>query len=120
MWAVARILPAPGQCKRGYLVTPFSVTWRIGAAPTRSRMLHSIEAMAESGTLSQGLLGGSMRIWWSVGLVCTLLAIAMSATLGHRACVATAEAAPPTQTVPQAAQHPALEGSQTDGAIHLN
>ena len=61
-----------------------------------------------------------MRIWWSVGLVCTLLAIAMSTTLGHRACVATAEAAPPTQTVPQAAQHPALEGSQTDGAIHLN
>jgi type II secretory pathway component GspD/PulD (secretin) len=61
-----------------------------------------------------------MRIWWSVGLMCTLLAIAMSATLGHRACVATAEAAPPTQTVPQAAQHPALEGSQTEGAIHLN
>jgi general secretion pathway protein D len=61
-----------------------------------------------------------MRIWWSVGLMCTLLAIAMSATLGHRACVATAEAAPPTQTVPQAVQHPALEGSQTDGAIHLN
>ena len=52
-----------------------------------------------------------MRIWWSVGLMCTLLAIAMSATLGHRACVATAKAAPHPDG-PPAVQHPALQGSR--------
>ena len=61
-----------------------------------------------------------MRIWWLVGLVCTLLAIAMSTTLGHRACVGTAEAAPPTRTVPQAVQRPASEGSHTGETVYLN
>ena len=60
------------------------------------------------------------RIWWLVRLVGTLLVIAMSATLGHRACLATAEAAPPTQDIPQQPQRQAPEGSQTDGAVHLN
>ena len=73
-----------------------------------------------------------VRILWVVGLVCTLLVIATSATLSHRVCLVTAEASPPTQGAPQAAQHPAPEGSRTDGShpvagsraregtIHLN
>ena len=73
-----------------------------------------------------------IRIWWLVGLVCTLLVVALSATLGHRAHLAMAEASPPTQGVPQAAQYPAPAGSRADGGrpgagdrardgtIHLN
>jgi hypothetical protein len=73
-----------------------------------------------------------MRILWLVRLVCTLLVIAMSARLDHRARLATAEAFPPTQGVPQVAQRPAPEDSRVDGShpvsgdrvrdgtIHLN
>ena len=46
------------------------------------------------------------HIWWLVGLVCTLLVIAMSATPGHRARLATAEASPPIQETLQMAQRP--------------
>jgi general secretion pathway protein D len=59
-------------------------------------------------------------MWWLVRFVSALLVIALSATPGHRARLATAEAAPPTQTVAQAAQRPAPEGSRTDGTVHLN
>jgi len=64
--------------------------------------------------------------------VCTLLVMATSPKLGHRTRLATAEASPLTQGAPQAAQHPAPEGSRTDGShpvagsraregtIHLN
>jgi len=48
--------------------------------------------------------------------VCALLVMAMNPNLGHRACLATAEAFPLTQGAPQAAQHPAPEGSRTDGS----
>jgi type II secretory pathway component GspD/PulD (secretin) len=73
-----------------------------------------------------------IRILWLVGLVGTLLVIAMSAKLGHRARLATAEAFPPTQGASQAAQHPVSEGNRADGSrpvsgdrardgtIHLN
>ena len=57
-----------------------------------------------------------IRILWLVGLVCALLVMAMNPNLGHRACLATAEAFPLTQGAPQAAQHPAPEGSRTDGS----
>ena len=60
------------------------------------------------------------RIWWRVGLVGALLGLALSARLGPRTRLATAEAAPPTQTVPQAAQRPAPESSHTSGTVHLN
>jgi general secretion pathway protein D len=46
--------------------------------------------------------------------------ITMSATPRHRACLATAEAAPPTKRIPQAAQRPASEDSHTGGTVHLN
>ena len=73
-----------------------------------------------------------IRILWFVGLVYILLMIAMSAKLGYRTRLATAEAFPLTQGALQAAQHPAPEGSPTDGnrpvagdraregTIHLN
>jgi general secretion pathway protein D len=73
-----------------------------------------------------------IRILGLVGLVCTLLVIAMSPKLGHMACLATTEAFPLTQGALQAAQHPAPAGSRTDGShpvagdraregtIHLN
>jgi type II secretory pathway component GspD/PulD (secretin) len=61
-----------------------------------------------------------IRIWWLVGLVCTLLVIAMSTRLGHRTPLAKAEAAPPTQKSLQVAQRPAPEGSRADGTVHLN
>jgi type II secretory pathway component GspD/PulD (secretin) len=73
-----------------------------------------------------------IRILWLVRLVCTLLVIAMSAKLGHRVRLATAEASPPTRGVPQVAQRLASEGSRADGGhpvsgdrardgtIHLN
>ena len=60
------------------------------------------------------------RIWWVVGLVCSLLAIAISARLGHRTHLATAEASPPIQDTLQMAQRPAPEGRRADGTIHLN
>ena len=72
------------------------------------------------------------HIWWLVGLVCTLLVIAMSARPGHRTRLATAEASPPIQETLQMAQRPAPEGSHADGnqarsgdraragTIHLN
>jgi general secretion pathway protein D len=56
------------------------------------------------------------RIWWLVGLVCTLLVIVMSAMPGHRTRLATAEAAPPTQE----AQRPVPKGSHSEGTVHLN
>jgi type II secretory pathway component GspD/PulD (secretin) len=58
------------------------------------------------------------RLWWLVGLVCTLLVIAMSPRLDHRTRLATAAAAPPTQASLQVAQRPA--GSRADGTVHLN
>jgi type II secretory pathway component GspD/PulD (secretin) len=72
--------------------------------------------------ISHVLLEGSMRrrMWWLVGFAGALLVIALSATPGHRARLATAEAAPPTQGAPQAAQPPTPEGSRTDGTVHLN
>jgi len=60
------------------------------------------------------------RIWWVVGLVCTLLAIVISARPGHRTHLATAEASPPIQETLPMAQRPAPEGSRADGTIHLN
>jgi type II secretory pathway component GspD/PulD (secretin) len=60
------------------------------------------------------------RIWWLVGLVCTLLVIAVSARPGHRTRLATAEASPPIQETLQMAQRPAPEGSHADRTIHLN
>jgi general secretion pathway protein D len=68
------------------------------------------------------LLEGSMRRrkWWLGGFVGVLLVVALSATPSHRGRLATAEAAPPTQGVPQAAQHSAPEGSRADGTIQLN
>ena len=60
------------------------------------------------------------RMWWWVGLVGTLLVLAMGARLGHKTRPATAEASPPTQGAPQGAQHPAPEGSHTGGTVHLN
>ena len=45
-------------------------------------------------------------------LCATLLVVAMSAKLGHRTRLATAEASPPTQETLQMAQHPAPEGSR--------
>ena len=59
-------------------------------------------------------------IWRLVGLVCTLLVIAMSARLGHRTRLATAEASPPIQGTLQVAQRPVPEGSHTDRTVHLN
>ena len=61
-----------------------------------------------------------IRLWWLVGFAGTLLMIAISATPGHRAPLAMGEAAPPTQRVPQAAQHPAPEGSHIDETVQLN
>src|SRR4030095_14254560 len=68
------------------------------------------------------LLGGSMRRrkWWLVGFAGALLVIALSATPGPRVRLATAEAAPPIQRVPPAAQHSASEDSRADGTIQLN
>ena len=60
------------------------------------------------------------HIGWVGGLVCTLLVIAMSARLGHRTRLATAEASPPIQATLQVAQRPAPEGSHTDRTVHLN
>ena len=60
------------------------------------------------------------RIWRLVGLVCTLLVVAMSARPSHRACLATAEASPPIQETLQMAQRPAPEGSRANGTVHLN
>ena len=54
------------------------------------------------------------RIWRLVGLVGTLLVVAMSARPGHRACLATAEASPPIQETLQMAQRPAPEGSHAE------
>ena len=59
-------------------------------------------------------------IWWLVGPVCTLLVIVMSAWLGHRTRLATAEASPPIQGTLQVAQRPVPEGSHTDRTVHLN
>ena len=56
-----------------------------------------------------------VRTWWLVGLVWTLLVIALSIPLGYMARLATAEASPPTPGVPQTAQRPAPEGSRPDG-----
>ncbi len=73
-----------------------------------------------------------VRILWVVGLLGTLLVIATSTTLSYGVRIVTAEASPPTQEAPQAAQRPAPEGSRTDesrplsgnrapdGTIHLN
>ena len=41
-----------------------------------------------------------IRILWLVGLVCTLLVMAMSPKLGHRTRLAMAEASPLTQGAP--------------------
>lgn len=72
------------------------------------------------------------RISWLVGPVGALLVIAMSTTLGHRACLATADVSPTAQGVLQVAQNQAPEDSRTDGGrrrsgdrarertIHLN
>ena len=60
------------------------------------------------------------HIWWLVGPVCTLLVIAMSARLGHRTRLATAEASPPIQDTQQIAQRPAPEGSRANETVHLN
>jgi general secretion pathway protein D len=60
------------------------------------------------------------RRWWSGVLVCPLLVIAMITTPGHRARLATVEAAPPTQGATQAAQRPAPKGSHSEGTVHLN
>jgi len=71
--------------------------------------------------LSQGLLGGSMRIReWLVGPVYTLLVITLSTKMDHRARLATAEASSPIQGALQAAQRLAPEGGHADGTIHLN
>ena len=72
--------------------------------------------------ISHVLLEGSTRRrrWWLVGLVCALLVSALSASPGHRARLATVEAAPPIQGLPQVAQRPALEGNRADGTVHLN
>ena len=59
-------------------------------------------------------------IWRLAGLLCTLVLIAMSVRLGHRACLATAEASPPIQDTRQIAQRPAPEGSRANGTVHLN
>ena len=60
------------------------------------------------------------RLWWLVGLGCSLLAIAISARPGHRTRLAIAEASPPIQDTLQMAQRPAPEGNRADGTIHLN
>jgi len=60
------------------------------------------------------------RRWWSGVLVCPLLVIVLLTAPGHRARLATVEAAPPTQGIPQAAQRPAPEGSHADRTVHLN
>jgi type II secretory pathway component GspD/PulD (secretin) len=60
------------------------------------------------------------HIWWVVGLVCTLLVIAMSAWLGHRTRLATVEASPPIQGTLQVAQRSTPEGSRANGTVHLN
>src|ERR1700756_4487835 len=76
---------------------------------------------AEAQMISHIPLEGSMhrRRWWLVGLVHALLVIALSAILGHRTLLATAEAAPPLG-LPQVAQRSAPEGSHADRTIHLN
>jgi hypothetical protein len=51
-----------------------------------------------------------IRLWWLVGLVCTLLVIAMSTRLGHRTPLSTAEAAPPTQESLQVVQRSGAGG----------
>ena len=58
-----------------------------------------------------------IRLLWVVGLLCTLLVIALS----HRVRLVAVEASPPTQGASQAAQRPAPEGNRApDGTIHLN
>jgi type II secretory pathway component GspD/PulD (secretin) len=60
------------------------------------------------------------RMWWLVALVGTLLVIALSATPGHRAHLATAEAVPPIQDSLHAAQRQGPEGSHDGGTVYLN
>jgi general secretion pathway protein D len=59
------------------------------------------------------------RIWRLVGLIGTLLVVALNARLDYRACLATAEASPLTQEM-QTAQRPAPESSHAEGTVHLN
>ena len=61
-----------------------------------------------------------IRLWWLVGLVGSLLVTTMSARLGHRMGLATAEASPPIQGTFQVAQHPPPQSSRADGTVHLN
>src|SRR5262249_50311561 len=61
-----------------------------------------------------------VRTLWLVGLLWTLLMIALSTTLGHMAYRATAEASPPTPGAPQAAQRPGSGDRAHEGTIHLN
>lgn len=58
--------------------------------------------------------------WWLVGLICTLLVVAMNARPGRRACLATADAAPAIQETLQMAQRPVPKGSHSEGTVHLN
>jgi type II secretory pathway component GspD/PulD (secretin) len=71
---------------------------------------------------SHVFLEGSMhrRMRWLVTLAGTLLVIALSATPGYRARLATVEAVPPIQDSLHAAQRQAPEGSHDDGTVHLN
>ena len=61
-----------------------------------------------------------VRTLWLVGLLWTFLVIAVSATPGHTARLAAAEASPPTPGVPQAAQRPASGDRAHEGTIRLN
>jgi type II secretory pathway component GspD/PulD (secretin) len=72
--------------------------------------------------ISHDLLEGSMRIriWWLGGFAGILLMPVMSATPGHRAPMAMAEAAPRTQRASEVAQRPASEGSHVDETVQLN
>src|SRR5262245_61300946 len=105
LWSAARILPAPGQCKRGYPWALLAVAWCKDAAPTGPRMLHSQRSWLRAECSLMFVWGGSMCrcIWRLVGLVGTLLVIAMSARPGHRVCWATAEGTPLIQETLQMA-----------------
>jgi len=73
-----------------------------------------------------------LQTFWVIGLVGTLLGIAISPRLGRTVCLAMAGESLPTQGVHTAAQRPAPAGSRTDGnrpwsggstrvgTIHLN
>src|SRR5262249_47701917 len=61
-----------------------------------------------------------VRTLWLVGLLWTFLVIAVSATPGHTARLAAAEASPPTPGAPQAAQRPASRDRAHEGTIRLN